>query len=243
MPEETITLREAAQRLARIRRPRGRGIESSRLFSLLRSGEFRAGFYILGGTTWIEIPLTYWHGIDSRKFRRIARTDDPKSGTYTIRANEFPDQVASIICGEIGSNERTSGQHQIELGIERVTDVIKATASPYEVTIKTKDFSDYLQRHGLEESKTTTNVGRKRKEGWRELCSYMAAYFAAHYRDRGDEPVKIDRAKADIIKIAKDDGVPDLPDETTIKEQISKSIGFLNRPEFKLRKPTAADRK
>jgi hypothetical protein len=229
MPEETITLRDAAERLARIRRPKGKGIESSRLFSLLRSGELKAGFYILVGTVWIEIPLTYWHGIDSSKFRRIARTDDPKSGTYTIRANEFPDQVASIICSKIGSNERTSGQHQVESGMERVTDVIKATARPYEVTIKTKDFSDYLQRHDLEESTTTANVGRRRKEGWRDICSYMAAYMIAHYKDgltAGD-------SAKEIVDLAKADEVENLPSADTLKEQVSKMIDLLQRPKFK----------
>ena len=137
-------------------------------------------------------------------------------------------------------NEETSGQHQIESA--SVADVIKATAQRYEVVVKTKDFQQYLHRHGLDKIKTTTGVGRRRKEGWRELCSYMAAYFAAHQRDRGPEPLKIDRAKTDIIKIATDDQVPDLPEETTIKEQISKAIDFLKRPEFKLKTASAADR-
>jgi hypothetical protein len=203
MPEETMILRDAALRLARTRDPKTNRIQSSKLFSALQSGELQAGFYILGGTEWIEIPVTYWLGIDSSKFRRIARTNDPKSGTYTIRATEFPDEVARIICREIRLNEETLGQHQIESA--SVAGVIKATAQPYEVVVKTKDFQQYLQRHGLDKIKTTTGVGRRRKEGWRELCSYMAAYFAAHQRDRGAWPLKIEQAKTEIIKIATDD--------------------------------------
>jgi hypothetical protein len=232
MPEETITLRNAAQRLARIRSPKGRGIESSRLLSLLRSGELKAGFYFLGGTIWIGIPLAHWQGIDSTQFRIGRKRDDPTSGTYQIKASEFAKEVAPTLW-----NNDQPGPSR-----EEVTAVIKETANPYQVAVKTEEFQQYLKRHQLDENKTTTNVGRRRKESWRELCSYMAAYFAAHQRDRGAEPLKIDRAKTDIIKIATDDQVPDLPEETTIKEQISKAIDFLQRSEFKLRMPTAGDR-
>jgi hypothetical protein len=225
MPEETITLRDAAQRLARIRRPKGRGIESGRLLSLLRSGELKAGFYFLGGTVWIGIPLAHWQGIDRNKFRIGRKPDDPKSGTYQVKANEFAEEVARILW----NNEQTGPSR------EAVTAVIKETTKRYEVAVKTEDFQQHLLKHELDENKTTTNVGRRRKESWRELCSYMAAYFAAHQRDREAEPLKIDQAKTDIIKIAKDNHVPDLPDEDTIKEQISKAIAFLKRPEFKLK--------
>jgi hypothetical protein len=234
MPEETITLREAARRLARIRKPKGKGIESSRLLSLLRSGELKAGCYFFRGTVWIEIPLAHWQGIDANKFRIGRKAGDPKSGTYKIKANAIPDQVANVLCKLI-AREEVSGQQQTKPLQEEIAEVVGATATEYEATIKTKDFSDYLQRHGLEENKTTTNVGTRRKEGWRELCSYMAAYFAAHYRDRGTEPLKIEQAKFDILELAKNGGVSDLPTADTIKEQISKAIAFLKRPEFKLK--------
>jgi hypothetical protein len=232
MPEETITLRDASRRLARIRKPKAKGIESSRLLSLLRSGELTAGFYFWRGTVWVGIPLAHWQGIDSNKFRIGRKPDDPKSGTYQVKANEFAEEVTRTLW-----NNDLSGPNR-----EEVTAVIQETAKRYEVVIKTENFQQYLQRHELDENKTTTKVGRPRKEGWRELCSYMAAYFAAHQRDRGDEPIKTDQAKADIIDLAKRDDVSNLPREDTIKEQISEAIGFLERPEFKLRKPTAADR-
>jgi hypothetical protein len=236
MPEETITLRESARRLARTRNPKGTNIESGKLLNALRSGDLNAGFYFLDGTTWMEIPYAYWRGINSNKFRIGRKQGDSRSGTYRVKANKFPIQVANALCGSEQTSERQSIPSR-----ERLVAVIRETTKWYEVTIKTKDFLDYLQRQGLEENRSRTNVGRRRKEGWRELCSYMAAYFAAHQRDRGDELVKIEQAQADIIKIAKDDQVPDLPDETTIGEQISKAIGFLERPEFKLKKPSAAD--
>jgi hypothetical protein len=241
MPEETITLREAARRLARIRRPKGKGIESSKLLNVLRSGELKAGYYIMGGALWIEIPLMYWQAISSDRFRRIGQNpDDPKSGTYKIRTSTtLVDQVADLICKAVEEHSPTKG-HDAGAMRNAVTAVVNEAAKSYEVTVKATHFLEYLKNHGLEEKVASTNVGRKRKEGWRELCSYMAAYFAAYQRDRG-RPPKIDQAQTDIIKIAKGDNVLDLPDETTIKDQISQAVGFLDRPEFKLRKPTAAD--
>jgi len=98
MSEQTMTLRDAAQSLARAKNPKATGIQSSKLLNVLRSGNLKAGFYFLNGTAWIEIPLRHWHDIGSDKFRRIGRNpDNPKSGTYKIRAATIPDQVAGYI--------------------------------------------------------------------------------------------------------------------------------------------------
>jgi hypothetical protein len=236
MPEGTITLREAASRLARIRNPKGKKIESSRLLNVLRSGQLRAGFYFLHGAAWIEIPLWYWQAIGADRFRGIGRkAGDPKSGTYKIKANEIPEEVARVICTLVAQDEKFSGEHQTKTLQEAVADVVGATAVEHEVTIKTRDFDAHLDSRGLQEHNPAPKVGRGRKEGWRELCSYMAAYFGAHYRDRPAEALKIEQAKVDIINLAKN-RVSDLPVADTIKEQISNAIALLERNEFKLKK-------
>jgi hypothetical protein len=227
MPEQTMTLRDAAQSLARAKNSKATGIQSSKLLSLLRSGELKAGFYFFRGTVWIEIPLAHWQGLDSNKFRIGRKPDDQKSGTYQVKANEFAEEVARALW----NNEQTGPSR------EAVTAVISEAAKRYEIAVKTEDFQQYLLQH-VDAAKTTTNVGRQRKEGWRELCSYMAAYFAAHYRDRPTEALKIEQAKADIIKLAQNK-VSDLPAPDTIKEQISKAIGLLKRSEFKLKTSSA----
>jgi len=81
VPEETITLREAARQLARKENPKGKAIQSSNLLSVLRSGELKAGFYFWDGTTWIEIPDAHWGKINSTKFGIGRKRRDPKSGT------------------------------------------------------------------------------------------------------------------------------------------------------------------
>jgi hypothetical protein len=225
MVEETITLREAARCLARIRNPKGNNIESSRLLSLLRSGELRAGFYFFRGTVWIEIPLTHWQGIDANKFRIGRKPNDPNSGTYKIKANAIPDQVANVLSGLIARDE----EQQTKPILQEITEVVSESAINTEVTIKMKDFSDHLQRHSPEESTTTTHVGRKQKESWRDICSYMAAYMLAHYKPgltAGD-------SAKEIVELAKADGVGDPPSAATLKEQVSKMIDLLNKPTFK----------
>src|ERR1700674_4752772 len=95
--EETMTLRDAARRFARAKNPKAKGIQASELFSLLRAGKLRAGFYILGGTAWIEIPISHWEGLKIEKFRKIGReSGSPNSGSYALRAAQFPDQVAEV---------------------------------------------------------------------------------------------------------------------------------------------------
>jgi hypothetical protein len=238
MPEETMILRDAALRLARARtkNPKTNRIQSSKLLSVLRSGDLKAGFYILGGTVWIEIPLAYWHGIDSSKFRRISRTKDPKSGTYPIRANEFPDQVASIICNEVERGEQTPGQSKTNPNRGEIAAVIDAAAQSCEVTVKTNDFLAYLKSHRLEERTIISNVGAPRKESWRELCSYMAAYVTAFHRDYPAERLNIEAAAKRIRELAEADGIRDLPHWTTIKEKVSAAMRLLEEPKFKLKK-------
>src|SRR5262249_13634451 len=157
--------------------PKGRTIQSSKLLSVLRSGELKAGFYFWDGTTWIEIPDAHWGKINSTKFGIGRKRRDPKSGTYRVRPNKFPTQVANALCGSEQPLERQGIPSR-----ERLVAVIQETTKWYEVTIKTKDFSEYLQRRFPEENNATSNVGAPRK-AWREVCSYMAAYFAAHQRD------------------------------------------------------------
>jgi hypothetical protein len=109
--EETMTLRDAARRLARSKNSKAKGIQSSNLLSLLKSGEFR------------RIGL---------------KPDDPRSGTYKIRAVTIPDQVARIICKAIATSQQPSGGHQT-LGV--VTAVVDAAARSYEVVVKTSSWS------------------------------------------------------------------------------------------------------
>ncbi len=237
MSEGTLTLRDAARRLARLRNPKAKGIASSELLSLLRSGELKAGFYILNGTAWIEIPLAHWERTGSNKLRSIGRNrNDPKSGAYRVRADKFPDQVATFVCKQIKSNEQTSERNKAKPNLDAVTTVLDAAAKSYEVTVKTKDFLDYLRRHGIEERTITGKAGRDPKEGWRQVCSYMAAYMAAHHRDHPTNAMKIEESARAIFDLANADGVHDLPSWATIKEEVSKAMALLEREDFRLKK-------
>jgi hypothetical protein len=235
MPEQTMTLRDAAQSLARAKNPKAKGIQSSKLLSLLKSGELKAGFYILGGSMWIEIPLAHWETIGVDKLRIGRSRDDPKSGTYKLSLSKFSPEVAKVICKQLDGNERSS-DHDASSKIELLTAVVDSATKSYEVTVKTEDFKEYLHIHGLEEPITTAKGGRHQKEGWRDVSSYMAAYMAAHQRDRPEDHFAAENSAEEIFQLAQDGHVPDLPSAASIKAQVSKAMNLLQEPKFNLEK-------
>jgi hypothetical protein len=235
MPEQTMTLRDAAQSLARAKNPKAKGIQSSKLLNLLKSGELKAGFYILSGSMWIEIPLAHWETIGTDKFCIGRDPDVPRSGTYKLSLSKFSPQVAQAICKQLDGNERSAG-HNPSSKIDLLTAVVVAGAKSYEVTVKTKDFTDYLDSHGLKEPITAAKGGRHQKEGWRDLSSYMAAYMAAHQRDRPQDHFTAENSAQEIFLLAKANNVPDLPSAQSIKLQVSKTMNLLQEPQFNMKK-------
>jgi hypothetical protein len=95
---------------------------------------------------------------------------------------------------------------------------------------------EYLETHRPEERITTTNVGAPRKEGWRDICSYVAAYMTAHQRDLPEVRMKIKESSEEIFRLATADEVKDLPSAGAIKEEVSKAMMLLKRDDFQLKK-------
>jgi hypothetical protein len=79
-----------------------------------------------------------------------------------------------------------------------------------------------------------TSASCHRKEGWREVCGYMAAYMTAHQRGRPNEDLKIQESAREIHQLAAKDKVNSLPPADTINEQIAEAIELLRRSDFKL---------
>jgi hypothetical protein len=93
MVMETITLREVALRLAKIKSPATSKIDDGRLLSLLRSGDLKAGFEFPGATKrWVSIECNYWVTVDSQKFRSIRSDEDY---TYKVRLRTHPGSLDS----------------------------------------------------------------------------------------------------------------------------------------------------
>jgi hypothetical protein len=227
---ETTTLRDSARRLARAKNPKAKGIQSTALFNLLRAGKLRAGFYMLEGSAWVEIPINYWEGLALKRFGKIARNpNDPKSGSFRLRGDQFPDQIAKIVSDRI-----QAGSRDPRTALAEISAVIAGAGKLIEVTIK--EISDFLQTRGLREQVSPSKAGRRRKEGWRELCSYMAAYMVAHFRDLPGVELKITEVGQAIYEVARADGVPGLPDGKSIIEYVSKAMALLKEPSFSLKK-------
>jgi hypothetical protein len=145
----------------------------------------------------------------------------------------FAGELASV-SGKANA-KATSAERPAGLTPDPIVAGIKSAARAHEVLIRSTVFEGYLQRNKLAEKPADNIAGRQQKAGWRELCSYMAAYFAAHQRDRTTETLKISQAKDDILEAAKQGGVSDLPTADTLKEQIAKAKTLLDGGVFKLK--------
>jgi hypothetical protein len=233
MPEQTMTLRNAAQSLAHAKNPKAREIQSSKLLNLLKSGELKAGFYILGGSMWVEIPLAHWETVGADKFRIGRSRDDPKSGTYKLSLSNFSPEVAKVVSKQLDENDKSLDRHtSSKIGI--LAAVVEAAAKSYEVTVKSKEFTEYLHSQGLEEPLAAPKGGRYQKEGWRDVSSYMAAYMAAQQRDRPEDHFTAENSAEEIFQLAKGANVADLPSSAGIKEQVAKAMKLLTTAEFNL---------
>jgi hypothetical protein len=224
-------LREVARNLALIKNPKAKGINSPELCRLLRAEELRAGFYI-GKTIWIDIPMGYWQTVDTAKIKKqINRTG---GATYRLKPSKFPDQVASIISNSFPQSEPSS-EHSVVS--EELAGLIGSISRPYEVTVKVAVFQEYLHRNNiaLPPTSSVTRGGRPQKNSWPTLCGYVGAYFGAHVRDFPGCPVEIEATSKRILELAKEDGVGDLPDWTTLKEHVSAGVRYLDSTRFKLR--------
>ena len=237
MPDETMTLREIARRLALIKNPKATGIDVNGLHSLLRSGELRAGFYILEGTVWIDIPISHWEATASNKIRqKITRNGESSPGSYKLRPGQFPDQIASVICEQASPDTGSSEQRPIKLDLALLTSIVTAVSRQYEVTVKDTVYADYLNRHEITEKTRKSTGGRYPVEGWRDLCSYMTAYMMAVDRAFPGQHSNVEATSKRILELAKAHGVENLPKWDTLKAEVSKVRHLLDEPGFKLKK-------
>lgn len=211
---ETITLREVALRLAKIKQPTTRKIDSGQLLSLLKSGDLKAGFEFPGVTKrWVAIEPNYWLTIDSDKFRSI-RSD----GGYTFKVGlrDFADTYLRLVLND-SSNESLKAEFRVVLG---------QASRKYEVVVQAEEWKKYLDNHGLNEPPFDTppkgKGGRNPKAAWRQLSVTIPAYLLAHH-DKTHEPPNHETAAGEIHQITMSTYTIDansLPAPGTIKDVI-----------------------
>ena len=210
---ETITLREAALRLAKIKQPGTKKIDDGQLLSLLRAGDLRAGFEFLGATRrWIPIDQNYWVTVDSAEFRSI-RSDG--GYTFKVRLRDFAKAYLQLIPDDPSSLKR---EFQIALA---------AAATKYEVVVQAKEWKKYLSDHDLKEPAFDTppskgKGGRNPLVAWNRLSVIIPAYLLAHHSQREQSP-NHEEAAAQIYRIAIDSGIDaaSVPKPGSLKDVIS----------------------
>lgn len=211
----TISLHDAGQRLAELRSSREQ-VACGRLLSLLKTGQLKSGFQFSAGQTlsWITIPAHFWVRVSSDKFKMIRYSKTAaKSGAFTVRLGQFPEEVVAQINEAPGNKQPASDIWQ---------GVLAATSHRYEVMILEADWTAYEEqsRSSQPAPKKKSKLGRPEKN-WKELCVIIGAYILKHHRVSPEDKIKVELASEKIHKIAEDDQVFDLPSAPSIKDALS----------------------
>jgi hypothetical protein len=218
-PISTITLREAAVRLAELHVTRDK-VAHGRLLSLLRSGEIDAGiqFAVDAQTYWLEIPAAYWVQMSSDKMRIISQSRDRRgSGALKLRLGEFPEQVAATV----------THVHGHQLDNKAWAPVLAACAKSFEVVISQSSWDGYIAKIPQPAVSSGPGSGRREKAGWRPALVITGAYIIKHFRET-KEKIKPKEAADVIYKLCQDEGIAELPASATIADELAKILEKAN---------------
>jgi hypothetical protein len=153
-PEPVISLREVARRLPKILKLQNK-TATSRLLSLLKSGDLEAGFRFPGRTErWIPISTRYWAGVGTDKIRCLLyeRGNRRKPGTYKVRISNFADELVGAMRQELHQDRADNQNYMLVHAIlDEFQGALAAASDRYEVVVTEHAWNNYLQRHNLEE--------------------------------------------------------------------------------------------
>jgi hypothetical protein len=218
---ETISLRDVALRLAKIRQPTTNRIHEGRLLSLLRSGALTAGFEFPGpARRWISLDSNYWLTVDGEKFASI-RSDGAR--TYKIKITDCAEAFSKAVFG----NKRT--ESSAALSKEELARVLMSASARFEVVIQAQELQRYLDSEGIKENPfdwaptTSRGGGTPPKQAWNKLAVIIPACLLAHHEKHPERP-KFEPAAMEIIAIAAEHGVSpqSLPAKSTLEDTLSK---------------------
>jgi hypothetical protein len=218
---ETITLRDVALRLAKLKQPTTKAIADTQLLSLLKSGELRAGFDFPGCTKrWVSIPSDYGLKIDSRRFRSIRKDE---GATFKVSIRDFADKYSQLVFDDVEEQNVPTSSSNLSLKDEfRIA--LAAASRKYEVVVRTSECEEYEKRQpAVIEPVVKGKGGRHPLTAWHELSVIIPAYLLAHHDERHQPPVYKD-AGDEIYRIAREKDRIDansLPKPDTLKDVIS----------------------
>jgi hypothetical protein len=223
-PETVISLREVARRLPKVLKLQNK-TATSRLLSLLKSGDLEAGFRFPGRTErWIPISTKYWAGVGTDKMRCLLYepSDKRKPGTYKVRISNFADELAQAMRQELHQDRAKNLDELYQTILDEFRRTLSAASTRYEVVVTERAWNNYLLRHNLEEPTPSfkNKAGRPESPSWRALSIIIGSYLIKH-QEITKEALKIEEAARAIHEIAKGEGVAGLPAWPTIKDVLS----------------------
>jgi len=220
----TVTLRDAAKTLARIRGQRQ--IADLPLLNLLRAGQITAGFYIDGQSDlWIAIPASYWLDLTSDKFRAI-RIGNNKKGIYVVRPSEFADEILHLI-EEKRKSQSSATRNDFQLRTLR--SILSHASKKHEVLIHEADWGNYLTKIPKINEVRRSTRGRRPKEGWKQTCVILAAFLIKHGAPAGTKHEALGKR---IHELATKEGVMDMPADSSIIGAVADAFKKAQDPEF-----------
>jgi hypothetical protein len=154
MPLETISLREAAKKLARLH-PSQKTIDDEKLLTLLRNGELSAQFAVRDSIVeGIDITADFWRTVLIERFSSIRRSNSNKKrrGTFTVSLNEFREQYVAL-----AKKRKPPASDWIA---KELAAAVAAASTPLEPIITRSSWQAYLTQHQLDEPTERRKGGR-----------------------------------------------------------------------------------
>jgi hypothetical protein len=194
------------------------------LLRLLKGGELKAGFEFPGTKVfWIPIPTSYWTGVSSHKFGSLQHVqgDKHKKGTYEVRICDFVEEYIQVVSQQLqGMASDSTATVYGEL-----RKALSAAQKPYEVAVTGEEWAKYLERHQISDYEVPQKspAGRREKTSWSHLAPIIAAYMMTLDKRPGQSRDQQSIA-ANVLELARKDGILDLPAVDTVRDAIAKAF-------------------
>jgi hypothetical protein len=219
MPPEskTISLREAAEELARLHASR-KSIDDGKLLTLLRNGELSAQFALTDSIVeGIDITAKFWRRVPIERFSsiRVSSSNKKRRGTFTVSLKEFREEYVAL-----AQKRKPPASDWIT---KELAAAIAAASTPLEPVITMSSWQAYLKQHQLDDPTGRRKGGRYEKQSWRDLC----VIIAVHFLELGRDAAALAKAEAMAHRVhekAEEEGLKDLPSPATIKDVIAKIV-------------------
>lgn len=140
-----------------------------RLWKELKAGQLTAGFFIK--SRWIEIPTSFWQGLDSDRTKDLLTH---KKGKLKLYLSELTDVITDAVIAD----------GTVTLDPSELRILIGSSKRGVEPEIPLKSWSTFLERNELvdrpaHQKASKTRGGNTQSEKWRDIAEFFLGYCIA----------------------------------------------------------------